>query len=145
MKTARRKRTEKEALQYLNDNSPPMPPAESKAAKARIRLSAQPNVEALRIVGQANKASAGVIVISEKADLSDVLELQVRLIRRDVVVSSPHLEMLNKLARDILTTGVSGNEFKKRATYILSIETALSKEFQRNEREFIRSNKFGSW
>jgi hypothetical protein len=141
MKTARRKRTEKEAVQYFNDNTPQMRPEDRKTAKARIRFATQPNVEAQRIVDQANKAKIRSIVVADEIDLSDVQVLRVQLIRRDGLVSSPHLEMLASLERNIVTNGVTGEEFKQRAAYILSIESAVPENIQRLEKKFNRLNQ----
>jgi len=145
MSSTRRKRTEKEALEYLNENASPISQTDRKSAQSRIRLAKQPNVEARRIVDQARNAKAGNIDVAEEIDFSDVQALWVQLVRRDGVVGSPHFEMLSALGRDIVTKGLQAKAFKKRAKYILSIESALPKETQKLEREFNRHRGTGNW
>lgn len=144
-KSPRRRRTEHEALEFLNDNAPAMPTGAKQLARARIKIATQPNREARRIVEQARKAKAAHIDVSEEIDLSDVQALWAQLIKRDGVVGSPHLEMLSDISYEIITGRMSAEEFRERAALILSIESALPKEFREREREFIRKYEGGGW
>ena len=127
MKFPRRIRTEKEALKYLNDNAPNLLGDRRQSASARIRSAKQPNVEAKRIVEKLRLEKYSEVAANDRVDLSDVQELRVRLFRRDGGVTEPHSSLLLKLEIDILTVGVSPQEFKRHSALIMSLASYVPK------------------
>jgi len=99
MKSQRRIRTEKEAVQYLNDNVSSLSSERRRSAMARIRFAKQPNVEAKRIIQKYHLDKASSIAVNDQIDLSDTEELRVRLFRRDSIIEEPHISLLERRNR----------------------------------------------
>lgn len=108
-------------------------------------MSKQPVVEAKRIVDQDKTDRHGLeLVRGREVDLSDVQELRVKLIRRDKGIWSPHSYYLHRMERDILTAGMTKDEFKRRSAVALNMEQPLKlrKKFRNAEWKFTRT---GEW
>jgi hypothetical protein len=86
----------------------------------------------------ANRHELG-LVDGPEIDLSDVQELRTKLIRRDYGIWSPHTDYLHRMEKDILSGDMDLVEFKRRASVLLNMEQALSKEFLKAEGERCRS------
>ena len=138
MKSQRRIRTEKEAVQYLNDNVSSLSSERRRSAMARIRFAKQPNVEAKRIIQKYHLDKASSIAANDQIDLSDTEELRVRLFRRDSIIEEPHISLLESLERDIIICGMTTHEFKRRSSHILSIPSALPKRMRQAEMEYLK-------
>ena len=138
MKSPRRIRTEKEAFQFLQNNVPTLRDERRRSAIQRIKLAKQPNAEAKRIVEKYLHDKGSEIPANDLVDLSDVQELHARLIRRDGIIAEPHSSMLSKLELDIVTDGISPQDFKRRSALILSMEAALPKDMREREAEYLK-------
>jgi len=137
----RRIRTERAARKVINSS---MIPARRRAtAYQRISKAKQPVAEAKRIIERYKTNRLGLeLVHGRDIDLSDVQELRVKLIRRDKGIWSPHTDYLHRMERDILTKGMTKDEFKRRSATVLKMEQWLNKKFRHAEWKLART---GEW
>jgi hypothetical protein len=139
--TPRRRRTLKTARRVINGST--IPAGRRPSAYQRISKASQPIAEANRIVVQHKADRNGLELVRDgEVDLSDVQELRVKLIRRDKGIWSPHTDYLHRMERDILTKGMTKDEFKRRSATVLKMEQWLNKKFRHAEWKLART---GEW
>ena len=133
----RRKRTERAARKIIKSSV--IPAGRRPVAYRQIRNAKQPVVEAKRIVNQQSVDRHKLdIVQDQEIDLSDVQELRVKLIRRDMGIWPPHTDYLNRIEIDILTRGMTSDEFKRRSAIALNMEQPIDKKKRYAEWKFAR-------
>jgi hypothetical protein len=139
--TRRRRRTIKKARRLLDSSS--LHVDARRDAYQKVRSAKQPIKEAKRIVQhhEANRLDVAA-EYQRPVELSDVQELRVKLIRRDYGIWSPHTDYLHRMEKDILTTGMSWEEYERRAVVVMKMEQPLSKEFRKAERDYARTGKW---
>ena len=136
--TPRRRRTIKAAEEKL-DKELDLSPAEKEPAMRRIRGAAQPRREAQRIVDYHRSRIVGDLGRNEVAlDQSDVQELVVMLIRRDGVIDPQHKAILHRVARQVAQGELTPAQFRKQATDLLAIPSALPEKLRRAEARHLR-------
>ena len=118
--TPRRRRTIKSAIELL-DRELRLPHARRRQCFQRIRGARQPKREARRLIEQHRKQLARGLVNGE-VDLSDVQEVLVKLIRRDLGICSPHTHTLRRMERIILKKGMTKQEFERMAGTVLGMK-----------------------
>lgn len=116
LKTPRRRRTEKDAVAYL-DGHIRLPPYERRSALNRIRDSRQPGREAKRIVDHTRQR--GINIPDDGIDCSDVQELRTKLIRRDGGAWEPQASLLHEMDTRIASGEMDPNGFKERTAVVL--------------------------
>ena len=120
--TPRRRRTIKSAIELL-DRELRLSPDKRQQYIQLIRRASQPKREARRLIEQHRKNLARGLVSDEKEiDLSDVQEVLVRLIRRDLGICSPHTNYLRRMERIILMDGMTRQEFELMAGTVLGMK-----------------------
>ena len=55
------------------------------------------------------------IVHADEIDFSEVQQLRIRIVRRDLILDSPQATFLYRMERDIARTGMTSSEFRRRA------------------------------
>lgn len=139
--TPRRKRTIRTAKAIIDGSS--LPIGRRRFAYRSLRRAGQPVREAKRIVQQYEADVIGVERDADQlVDLSDVQELRVKLIRRDYGIWSPHTDYLARMENDILTDGMSWEEFKRRSVVVMKMVQPLEKSFRKAEYKLART---GEW
>jgi hypothetical protein len=134
-RSRQRRRTERSAIQYLDDHTQNFAWQRPKAI-ARIRLARQPIAEAKRIVDQADRRAVRRALQgndarpSAKVDLTDVQELRVKLIRRDGAIVEPHASLLRRLDARIATGAMTRGEFEDAVSRIWAMPKALPRSAQ---------------
>ena len=119
VRSPRRRRTERLAIALLDD-AQRLSGAARDHAIGRIRLAKQPVAEAKRIVSHPARKAVTGIAQANAVDFSNVQELRVRIIRRDLILDSPQAMYLARMERDIATKGMTGSEFQRRAELLMS-------------------------
>ena len=126
--TRQRKRTIKAALAKLDGVK--MSPSQRRECREKIEQARQPGREADRLIqwiqSQASKTG------EDQPDLSDVLELHVKLTRRDGGVWPPQSIMLADLERAVID-GLDRETFDNAAAGIWSLPQALPASFRKVE------------
>ncbi|WP_442577704.1 hypothetical protein ACSBOB_19270 [Mesorhizobium sp. ASY16-5R] len=127
-----RQRTEAEAVKLL-DRSTDLPPLRRVKLVKRIRGARQPLREAKRVISEILIGS-----VDDRIDFSDVQELRVKLLRRDISLDPSQVEKLRELDR-MAAKGCSKADFERVATALLLYVSALPKSCREQERDFYRS------
>ncbi len=136
--TPRRRRTIRDAEGML-DRQLDLSPTEKRQAMRRIRRARQPKREAQRIIEHYRAAVVGdVCRHNGTVDLSDVLELEVKLIRRDGVIGPPQSAMLKRLGCQIAEGSLTPAQFRANAAALLAMVPALPKKFRVAESSYLQ-------
>lgn len=130
-KSRQRRRSERVALDHL-DNMVGLPPARRLKARDRIRLARRPLVEARKITREV-LAGAGPDRETALIDFSDVQELRVKLLRRDLVLCPEQESWLNRLDKRIAGGRISPAEFRSEAAEILAMPNSLPVQHRKAE------------
>jgi len=115
--------------------------ASRERARLRVLNATQPNRQARNEIKcwQAQKLG---LETAQEVDLSDVLELQIKLARRDGGIFPPHSDLIRRLEREVILDQVTRTEFKKRSAEILRLDMGLGSEtrraFAKTQRQFGR-------
>ncbi len=139
--TPRRKRTLQEAKRLVDGSS--LPINKRRYAYRSLRRAKQPVREAKRIVQryEADKHKLNKEPL-RAVDLSDVQELRVTLIQRDLGIWPPHTDYLRRMELDILTIGMTWDEFERRSVEAMKMEQALEKAFRKAEKTLALTGKW---
>lgn len=129
-KSRQRIRTEKNALAFL-DRSLRLPPLRRRKALDRIRSAKQPAREAQKIVRESLDHAS-----RETLDHSDVQELRVRLLRRDITLCPEQHDWLSRLDVLIAKGRMSRDEFDAQAEALMLMENSLPPRHRRDERHY---------
>ena len=127
-----RRRTIKMAIEFF-DHEIKLPKKQRQEAIEKIKNAKQPNVKAQLIVDAYRKAKLHGFDIGEMADHSDTQELYVKLVRRDGGFWSPQRELLKKLERQIVSAGMTKNEFINKAAILWAMPQTLPKSLRNAE------------
>jgi hypothetical protein len=132
-RSRQRLRTERKALDFLSSKLD-LPPARRLKARHRIRSAKQPAREARRIISE----SLGHANDNLKAGLdhSDVHELRVKLLRKDLVLCPEQSDWLNRLDRQIAAGTITRAGFDTQAENLLLMENSLPLQHRKAERDF---------
>jgi hypothetical protein len=98
-----------------------------------------------RSVSVARKIGAGI----SNLDFSDVQELRVKLLRRDLTLCPEQVSWLNRLFRRIANKAISKQQFQKEAAELLKMPNSLPFQHRWDEHHFWRddplSSRIGNW
>ncbi len=119
VRSPRRRRTEREAIALL-DGAQRLSGAARDHAIDRIRRAKQPAAEAKRILDHLARDAVAGIVQADEIDFSDVQELRVRIVHRDLILDSPQASFLARMERDIAAKGMTKEVFLRRAEVLFS-------------------------
>lgn len=126
-KSRQRSRTEQRALNYL-DSTLRLPPERRRKARDRISSGKQPLREARRIVSEIIHQAA-----HETLDHSDVRELEVKLIGRDMTLCPEQENWLRRLNLRIATGDISRADFDQEAEKLLLMVNSLPLRHRKDE------------
>jgi len=115
--------------------------ASRERARLRVLNATQPNRQARNEIKCWQVQKLG-LETAQEVDLSDVLELQIKLARRDGGIFPPHSDLIRRLEREVILDQVTRTEFKKRSAEILRLDMGLGSEtrraFAKTQRQFGR-------
>ena len=129
-KSRQRRRTEQKAVSHL-DSYLRLSPERRRKARERIRAVKQPLREARKIISEAIHQAA-----YETLDYSDVRELEVRLIRRDMTLCPEQENWLKRLNMRIAEGDISRAEFDQEAEKLLLMVNSLRLQHRKDEYRF---------
>jgi hypothetical protein len=133
-RSRQRLRTERKALDYAISK---LDLSHSRRLKARdrIRSAKQPLREARRIVSEA-LGHATQATGRAKIDPSDVQELRVKLLRRDLILCPEQSDWLDRLERHVAAGTITWPEFDGEAEKLLLMENSLLLQHRKAENYF---------
>lgn len=135
-RSRQRLRTEKNAFRYL-DEKLALPSLRRQKARARIRSAKQPIREARKVVCETLAPST----ISACPDHSDVQELRVRLLRRDLVLCPEQDNWLCRLDIRIARREIGKQEFDREAVELLAMPNSIPVGARRAEHDFREASR----
>src|SRR5512134_2491977 len=125
-----RRKAIKEALASL-DGSVRLTPSRRHYAVHRIQQARSPNGEAKRLI-RGYLQGASVIAPSSQPDLGDVVEVRVRLIRRDHWLDPQVRRLLGALERAV-ARGLAHPEFQRQVAVIVQLKPTMPAAWRRAE------------
>jgi hypothetical protein len=125
-----RRKAIKEALATL-DGSVRLTPSRRHYAVHRIQQARSPKGEAKRLI-RGYLQGTSVIAPSSQPDLGDVVEVRVRLIRRDHWLDPQVRRLLGALERAV-ARGLMGAEFQRRVAVIVQLKPTMPTAWRRAE------------